>query len=58
MKVKIIRADKIPNDKIKDGDIIEYFPDRISRSLVKKGIAEEYKEEAKPKRKTRAKKAE
>ena len=56
-QVQILKADAIPTDKIKDGDV-RSFALRVADTLIKKGIAEEYKEEAKPKRKPRAKKAE
>jgi len=55
-QVKILKADLIPSDKINDGDI-RSFQEKTAQALIKKGIAEEVKEE-KPKRKPRAKKAE
>ena len=55
-QVKILKADLIPSDKIKDGDV-RSFQEKTAQALIKKGIAEEVKEE-KPKRKPRAKKAE
>ena len=54
-QVKILKADLIPSDKIQDGDI-RSFQEKTAQALIKKGIAEEVKEE-KPKRKPRAKKA-
>lgn len=45
----------IPSDKIKNGDV-RSFQEKTAQALIKKGIAEEVKEE-KPKRKPRAKKA-
>ena len=54
-QVKILKAEKIPSDKIKNGDV-RSFQEKTAQALIKKGIAEEVKEE-KPKRKPRAKKA-
>jgi hypothetical protein len=56
IQVKILEGDKIPSDNIKTGDI-RSFQEKTAKGLIKKGIAEEVKEE-KPKRKPRAKKAE
>lgn len=54
MKIRILKADRIPNDNIKDGDELDYLDDGICRSLIAKGIAEEVK----PKRRKTTKKAE
>lgn len=54
-EVKILKAELIPSDKIKDGDV-RSFQEKTAQALIKKGIAEEVKKE-KPKRKPRAKKA-
>lgn len=53
MKIKILKGEKIPSDKIKTGDVVD-FPDRTCEKLIALGIAEEEK----PKRKPRTKKAE
>jgi hypothetical protein len=43
-KVKILKAEAIPTDKIKDGDV-RSFALRVADTLIKKGIAEEYQKE-------------
>lgn len=44
-KVKILKGDLIPSDKIKTGDVRE-FQDKIAKGLIEKGIAEVYKPRA------------
>lgn len=43
MKIKILKGEVIPSDKIKTGDVVN-FPPSTALALIKKGIAEEVKE--------------
>lgn len=46
MKVRILKGDAIPTDKIKTGDVRE-FSESTAKGLIRLGIAEEVKQEKK-----------